>query len=97
MLCLLIQSVLPESARWLVSKNRHAEAKKILLNAAKMNKKEIPEHLLSGSDPLNDGAAQLEQEQSKDNNSSTNPFKILVQILKTPCLVKRLLIILLLS
>ena len=33
--------ILPESTRWLISKNRYAEAKALILEAAKMNNKSI--------------------------------------------------------
>ena len=35
---ILLYFVLPESPRWLISKGRYKEAKKIMLHAAKMNK-----------------------------------------------------------
>jgi len=37
---------LPESPRWLITKKRYSEARKVIENAAKMNKKCVPEHLL---------------------------------------------------
>ncbi|XP_078071979.1 solute carrier family 22 member 13b isoform X2 [Mustelus asterias] len=38
--------ILPESARWLVTKGRYEEAKKYLINAALINKRVVPETLL---------------------------------------------------
>ena len=38
--------VLPESIRWLITKKRFDEARKLIEQAAKMNGKPVPEHLL---------------------------------------------------
>ena len=37
---------MPESIRWLISKNRYDEARNLILQAAKMNGKTVPGHLL---------------------------------------------------
>ncbi|TSK98403.1 Solute carrier family 22 member 13 [Bagarius yarrelli] len=38
--------ILPESARWLLTQGRQEQAKKIILNAARINGKQVPEYLL---------------------------------------------------
>ncbi|XP_035382548.1 solute carrier family 22 member 13b isoform X1 [Electrophorus electricus] len=38
--------ILPESARWLLTQGRQEEAKKTILNAARVNRRKIPEYLL---------------------------------------------------
>lgn len=38
--------IVPESIRWLVSNKRYEEAKRLILKAAKENKRRIPDHLL---------------------------------------------------
>ena len=38
--------LLPESVRWLITKERYEEAEKILLKTAKINQKTIPSNLL---------------------------------------------------
>lgn len=49
-----LSSLLPESMRWLVSKSREAEAKKILDFAAKMNKIELKELPPKKTEPNSD-------------------------------------------
>ena len=41
---------MPESIRWLISKGRTEEAKKIIERAAKENKKAVPHHLFKNAD-----------------------------------------------
>ena len=43
---MLIVRVLPESTRWLITKKRFDEARELIIEAAKMNGKHVPEHLL---------------------------------------------------
>ncbi|KAK4024948.1 hypothetical protein OUZ56_010443 [Daphnia magna] len=38
--------VVPESIRWLIAKKRYSEARLLILQAAKMNKKNVPDHLI---------------------------------------------------
>lgn len=38
---------MPESTRWLISKERYEEAHQLILEAAKENKKDVPEHLIA--------------------------------------------------
>ena len=37
---------LPESIRWLITQKRYSEARMLILRAAKINNKHVPEHLL---------------------------------------------------
>jgi len=89
--CIIIKNItfyysfLPESARWLASRKRYSEAKEIFLEAAKINKKILPANLLVIPDSNN----QINQTE-KDNNS---PLIMLIEMLKTPCLLKRILIL----
>eukprot|EP00095_Tigriopus_kingsejongensis_P002623 maker-scaffold290_size220039-snap-gene-0.6 protein:Tk02623 transcript:maker-scaffold290_size220039-snap-gene-0.6-mRNA-1 annotation:"solute carrier family 22 member 15-like" len=45
-LFLLIWFIVPESPRWLIAKGRYKEVQQIARQAAKWNKRDIPEHLL---------------------------------------------------
>jgi len=42
--------IVPESVRWLIGAGKIEEAKKIIRNAARVNGKEVPEHLLKAAD-----------------------------------------------
>jgi len=42
--------IVPESVRWLIGAGKIEEAKKIIRDAAKVNGKEVPEHLLKAAD-----------------------------------------------
>ena len=42
--------VVPESVRWLIGAGKIEEAKKIIRDAARVNGKEVPEHLLKAAD-----------------------------------------------
>lgn len=41
-----MKRVVPESIRWLIAKKRYSEARLLILQAAKMNKKSVPDHLI---------------------------------------------------
>ena len=46
---------IPESTRWLISKNKLKQARKQILKIAKINKSPVPEHLLNAvSQPSGD-------------------------------------------
>ncbi|KAM5156977.1 solute carrier family 22 member 13-like [Mantella aurantiaca] len=57
---------LPESPRWLLTKGKHERAKKILLKAASVNKKNISEDLLT----------QLQEEKETKSKSMLDLFRI---------------------
>ena len=42
--------LVPESVRWLIGAGKMEEAKKIIREAARVNGKEVPEHLLKAAD-----------------------------------------------
>lgn len=42
----IFDRILPESTRWLIVKNRYAEARQLILKAGEMNGKLVPEHLI---------------------------------------------------
>ncbi|KAJ8315874.1 hypothetical protein KUTeg_008024 [Tegillarca granosa] len=57
-----VPTIIPESARWLVSKNKFDEARKIVTKAAKVNKANIPKEMLDMSsieNPPREGVWQL--------------------------------------
>lgn len=43
---LQINRVVPESIRWLITEKRYSEARLLILEAARMNKKTVPNHLI---------------------------------------------------
>lgn len=54
--------LVPESARWLVSKNEFEEARAIVYQAAKVNKNDLPKEMLAMSsieNPPGEGVWQL--------------------------------------
>lgn len=88
-------SILPESVRWLTVKKRYAEAKDIYEKAAKLNKKEIPPHLLEipvELAPIKAGEA-AEEVPGAAASSDSSPLASAAQVLKTPCLFIRLIIL----
>ena len=52
LLIIVIALGIPESTRWLISKNRHEEARKQILRIASINKTSVPEHLLDNVSQL---------------------------------------------
>lgn len=89
-----VDSVLPESTRWLTVKKRYAEAKKIYERAALLNNREIPPHLLLipvGDPPecLSVGASSP----SCNSPEDASPWISIWHIFKTTCLLRRLLIL----
>ena len=55
---MLAYRIVPESIRWLVSKQEYLEARKLILKAAKVNGKMVPDELLVV--PLNRIGQELE-------------------------------------
>ena len=45
-----IYRILPESTRWLLSKKRYDEAKTLILKAASVNGKPLPDHIMEKLD-----------------------------------------------
>lgn len=90
MLKFYFSSFLPESGRWLIAQKKFSEAKQVYQLAARMNKKVIPPYLLE----LPSTAEDLLTNSAPANKLSDNKSWIaIVQVLKTPCLLKRLLIL----
>jgi len=92
----LFFSILPESTRWLTVKKRYPEAKVIYENAAKLNKKEIPPHLLvipSEIPAKSVEAAVTEGAPAEAASHDSNPIGSALKVLKTRCLLIRLLIL----
>ena len=71
---------IPESPRWLISKGRLADSRKIVEHAAKVNGKTIPAHLLEPA---------IDQHKHEKNESNAR----LWHILSHPTLLKRTLIL----
>lgn len=65
--------LLPESVIWLTANDRAAEAEKIIRNAAKINKVEMPEHILSSSS--SSSSPQQEADESGKNGGFLAKFK----------------------
>jgi len=86
---LIFVSFLPESVRWLVVKGRYAEAREGFEEAARMNNKEIPAEWLI----LPENEKEKEAGDGAKTNNSSSALGTLWEILKTPCLLKRLLIL----
>ena len=77
---MFIYRCLPESPRWLITKGRIDDSKRILEHAAKVNQKTIPSHLL---EPTSD----LYKPEKEESNAK------LWHILSHPTLLKRTLIL----
>ena len=81
-------SFLPESVRWLVSKKRYEEAQKIFLEASRNNGRTIPENLIAIPP-----ADEVTSSEEISFNENRRPFRMFWEILKTPCLIKRVFIL----
>lgn len=85
----------PESARWLITKGRGAEAKEILLKAAKENKVTIPEDILDNLLPKTEMAnGDLPSEQEARKKKTSVRQATLYHLFHYPNLRKKTLIIL---
>jgi OCT family organic cation transporter-like MFS transporter 4/5 len=81
---------LPESTRWLTVKKRYPEAKEIYEKAAKLNKKEIPPHLLvipADAPTKAIEAGEAEGAPSAVASHDSNPIGSASKVLKTMCLL----------
>ena len=85
--------MLPESTRWLAAKKKYAEAKVIYEKAAKLNKKEIPAYLLVVPSEHTSKASEADGAPPAAAAHDANPLKSAIKVLKTPCLLIRLLIL----
>lgn len=83
-LALPILIFLPESARWLITKNRLSEAKRILNRAAKINQRE-----LSNNIDLSD----LYKKHQLEHEKKISGLVLLLSLLRTPELRKRTLVL----
>nr|CAH0104623.1 unnamed protein product [Daphnia galeata] len=88
--------ILPESTRWLTVKKRYPEAKEIYEKAAKLNKKEIPPHLLvipADTPTKAVEAGEADGVPPAVASHDSNPIGSALKVLKTRCLLVRLLIL----
>ena len=82
-------SLLPESPRWLIARKRYAEAKTIFENMARVNGVVLPAHLLE----IPEEATSVKQQEAELEVAPTAENENIVAVFKTPCLLKRLLIL----
>lgn len=91
-------SILPESTRWLTVNKRYEEAKEIYKLAAELNGKQIPPHLLLIPVACSPAIEQIPLAQtgtcsSSGNREDASAWMSIWHVFKTPCLLKRLLIL----
>ena len=79
----ILNRLIPESVRWLVSQKKYQKAEKILKVAAKFNKREIPEDSL--------GCRDLEMTQIRQEDT-TKRFTI-IDMVRTPQIRRRTLVL----
>ena len=88
---------MPESTRcWLTVKKMYSEAKEIYEKAAKLNKKEIPPHLLvipADTPTKAVEAGEADGVPPAVASHDSNPIGSALKVLKTRCLLVRLLIL----
>jgi len=90
----------PESTRWLITEKRYDEARTLIDDSAKMNKKTIPEHLLiipksvenqhGNSDVIPTISQQIDEESPNKGKIERESF---TEIFRTPVLCGRLLVL----
>ncbi|EFX65785.1 hypothetical protein DAPPUDRAFT_332857 [Daphnia pulex] len=90
--------ILPESTRWLTVNKRYEEAKEIYKLAAELNGKKIPPHLLLIPVACSPAIEQIPLAQtgtcsSSGNREDASAWMSIWHVFKTPCLLKRLLIL----
>ncbi|XP_069673393.1 organic cation transporter protein isoform X2 [Periplaneta americana] len=83
----------PESARWLITKGRGAEAKELLIKAAKENKVTIPEDILDNLLPRPD-ETDPNQQASQDKCKTAEKKSSLFDLFRYPNLRKKTIVIL---
>jgi len=77
---------LPESTRWLITKKRFDEARKVIEKAAKMNKKCVPEHLL-----IDQSVKEIDGS-GADEDHGPQQSENLIQIFRTRVLCVRIVV-----
>jgi len=81
-LLLSIPLILPESTRWLISRHRYAEAKVLILEAAKMNNKSISTNLIT-----------IKQEDNTSIKTQSTSTETIFDVFKSKVLCRRLIIL----
>ncbi|EFX70747.1 hypothetical protein DAPPUDRAFT_60927, partial [Daphnia pulex] len=74
--------IVPESIRWLIIKKRFSEARLLILKCAQMNKKSVPNHLITIPDD------KKEDELAKSSAKGES----IIDVFRSPILLKRLII-----
>ncbi|XP_059486702.1 organic cation transporter protein [Neocloeon triangulifer] len=85
LLFLLYWWFVPESARWLLTNNREAEARQVLKNAAKENNVDLPDEMLDKF---------LKEDTKKDGDETTGKKGSLLDLMRFPNLRRKTFIIL---
>jgi len=90
---------IPESTRWLITKKRYGEARKLIDREMKMNGKSVPDHLLTAPNDSEDNQNQVGIPSISQTVDNENLIKENVQtegltgVLRSPVLVMRLTIL----
>jgi len=97
---------LPESTRWLITKKRYNEARTLILRAALVNKKHVPDHLLIHLDELAENNIVMDSKVSAVSSTSitrivdehivgvdSNSAESIIDIIRSALLCRRLLVI----
>lgn len=80
--------VVPESIRWLIAKKRYSEARLLILQAAKMNKKNVPDHLIFVEKEKSDNTGGRDHE-GEPVSSSVSKGESIQDVFHSKVLLKR--------
>ncbi|XP_046657878.1 organic cation transporter protein-like [Daphnia pulicaria] len=98
--------IVPESIRWLIIKKRFSEARLLILKCAQMNKKSVPNHLITIPDDKKEDGKEIDTVHTKENISQADANgenkeelaksfakgESIIDVFRSPILLKRLII-----